>query len=391
MNRTILKMAVLSISLLLLAATAVSPAIANIRAAFPAVSTQTIMLLVSLPSMTMVLASLVFGKLSEFFSRRTLVHTALLLFLLGGLAPYFLNDITLILAMRAILGVSLGLIFPLSLVLISDFFVDGERATVMGLQSVFVNSGGILFTLLGGLLCVADWHNTFLAYAVGFLVLLFVYFCLPEPPKAMAAADTGGAAAAAPLPGRVYLIESIVFLYNMLIFVFFTNVALQVVGENLGNAASAGVALTVFTGGGLVSGLLFGKIMQALKGYTIAVGWLLTGAGMALVSGTHDFTLLLAGCFIGGLGFSVTCPAFFVTLSVLSPPARVAFSIALASALSGIGQFTAPFVFEVITGYFGQGPGRFPLLVSAVAFVAVGLLLLLENGTQSSKTARISG
>lgn len=391
MNRTILKMAVLSISLLLLAATAVSPAIANIRAAFPEVSTQTIMLLVSLPSMTMVLASLVFGRLSELFSRRALVHTALLLFLLGGVAPYFLNDITLILVMRAILGVSLGLIFPLSLVLISDFFEDGDRATVMGLQSVFVNGGGIFFTLLGGLLCVADWHNTFLAYAAGFIVLIFVYFCLPEPPKAAAAANTGGPVAPVPLPGRVYLIESIVFLYNLLIFAFFTNVAIQVVGENMGNAASAGVALTVFTGGGLVSGLLFGKIMQVLKNYTIAAGWLLTGAGMALVSGTHDFTLLLAGCFIGGLGFSITCPAFFVTLSVLSPPARVAFSISLASALSGIGQFTAPFVFESVTGYFGQGPGRFPLLVSAVAFVAVGLLLLLENGPRLPKSTRISG
>lgn len=61
MNRILLKTAVLSISLLLLAATAVSPAIANISAAFPSVSTQTIMLLVSLPSMTMVLTSLVFG------------------------------------------------------------------------------------------------------------------------------------------------------------------------------------------------------------------------------------------------------------------------------------------------------------------------------------------
>ncbi|SMD14559.1 MFS transporter [Sporomusa malonica] len=389
MNRVLLKAAVLSISLLLLAATAVSPAIANISAAFKQVSAQTIMLLVSLPSMTMVLASLVFGKLSESMSRRTLFHVAMLLFLIGGITPYFMNDITMILVMRAILGLSLGLIFPLSLVLISDFFEGGERATIMGLQSVCVNIGGIIFSLLGGLLCVADWHNTFLAYAFGFLVLIFVYFYLPEPPKPQVTANQGDAAKT-PLPGKVYFIESVVFLYNLLIFVFFTNVAIQVVGENMGNAASAGIALTMFTGGGLVGGLLFGKAMQLLKNYTIAVGWLLTGAGMALIAGTHDFTLLLTGCFIGGIGFSTTCPAFFVTLSVLSPPARVAFSIALASALSGIGQFVAPFVFEVVSGQFGQGPGRFPLFVSAVSFVAVGVLLLLQNYTQSPSSAKLN-
>lgn len=385
MKRVRLKAAVLSISLLLLAATAVSPAIANISAAFKEVSTQTIMLLVSLPSMTMVLASLVFSKLSEALSRRTLVHAALLLFLLGGITPYFLDDITLILVMRAFLGLSLGLIFPLSLVLISDFFAGGERAALMGLQSVCVNVGGILFALLGGLLCVADWHNTFLAYAVGLGVLLFVYCYLPEPAKTKVTATLGEGTVNVSLPGKVYFIESVVFLYNLLIFSFFTNVAIQVVGEKLGNAASAGIALTLFTGGGLVGGLLFGKTMQRCKDYTIAAGWLLTGAGMALVAGTHSFTLLLVGCFIGGIGFSTTCPAFFVMLSLWSPPARVPFSISLASALSGIGQFVAPFVFEAVAGQFGQGPGRFPLFVSAVALVAVGLLLLLQSYLQSPR------
>ena len=144
MNRVLLKAAVLSISVLLLAATAVSPAIANISAAFKEVSTQTIMLLVALPSMTMVLASLVFSKLSEFMGRRALVHVAMLLFLIGGITPYFMNDITMILVMRAILGLSLGLIFPLSLVLISDFFEGGERATIMGLQSVCSKDGQAL-------------------------------------------------------------------------------------------------------------------------------------------------------------------------------------------------------------------------------------------------------
>ncbi|MDF2572829.1 MAG: transporter, aromatic acid:H+ symporter family [Sporomusa sp.] len=389
MNRTLLKAAVLSISLLLLAATAVSPALANISAAFKGTSAQTIMLLVALPSMTMVLASLVFGKLSEFLSRRGLFQLAMALFLIGGISPYFMNDLTMILGMRAILGLSLGIIFPLSIVLISDFFEGNERDTVMGLQSVFVNLGGIIFAMLGGLLCAVDWHNTFLAYAVGFVVFLFVYAYLPEPAKIKPAAGPDNLTEKAPLSGKVYFMEFLVFFYNMLIFAFFTNVAIQVVGENLGNAASAGLALTVFTGGGLVGGLLFGKAMKAMKSFTIPMGWLITGIGMAMVAGVHDFNVLLAGCFIGGIGFSTTCPAFFVTLSIMSPPTRVAFSIALASALSGIGQFVAPFVFEAIAGPFNQGPGRFYLLVSAVAFLSVGVLLLLQNYTQQPKATDV--
>lgn len=386
MNQTLLKAVVLSISLLLLAATAVSPALANISAAFPGVSAQTIMLLVALPSMTMVLASLAFGKLSEYLSRRGLFQMGMVLFLTGGISPYFMNDLSLILVMRAVLGLSLGIIFPLSIVLISDFFAGHERDTIMGLQSVAVNLGGIIFSMLGGLLCTVDWHNTFLAYTVGFGVLLFVGTYLPEPVRAKAAAGPDNPASKEPLSGKVYFTEALVFIYNLLIFAFFTNVAIQVVGENLGNAASAGLALTVFTGGGLLGGLVFGKTMQTLKQFTIPLGWLVTGIGMSLVAGVHDFRVLLAGCFIGGIGFSTTCPAFFVALSVMSPPSRVAFSIALASALSGIGQFAAPFVFELIAAPFNQAPGRFYLLVSAVAFLAVGLLLLLQNYAQQPRT-----
>ncbi|EGO62521.1 MFS transporter [Acetonema longum] len=390
MSRGLLKAAVLSISLLLLAATAVSPALANIGAVFTEASPRTIMLLVALPSMTMVLASLLFGKLSEWATRRELTNAAMVLFLIGGVTPYFMDDLTLILGMRAILGLSLGMIFPLSLVLIADFFSANERVAVMGLQSVFVNAGGIIFPLAGGILCVADWHNTFLAYLFGAVIFAFVYFYLPEPPKAAAAGESGQAARKVPLPGRVYFVEGIVFFYNLLIFAFFTNVAIQVVGEDMGNAASAGYALTLFTGGGVLAGLVFGRIMQIAGNFTIAAGWLVTAAGLAIISGVHDFNLLLLGCFIGGFGFSTTCPALFVTLSLITPPARVALSLPLASAAGGIGQFAAPFVFEAVNALFGQHAGRFPLLVSAAVLAAGGLLLALQTLARPPQAANIN-
>jgi MFS family permease len=99
----------------------------------------------------------------------------------------------------------------------------------------------------------------------------------------------------------------------------------------------------------------------------------------------------LVGCLIGGIGFTITCPAFFIALSVASPPSRVAFGIALASVVGGIGQFAAPFVFDAISRMFGQGPGRFPLLVSSIALVVGGVLLLLQHYTQQPKAANIKG
>jgi MFS family permease len=391
MNRTLLKFVVLSVSILVMGATALSPALANISEAFKDASAQTIMLLVSLPSITMVLASLVFGKLTDYLSRRGIFFLGIVLFLVGGLTPYFMNDLNMILVMRGVFGLSIGVIFPLSVLLITDFFEGNERETVMGLQSIFMNIGGIVFPLLGGLLCATGWHNTFLAYAIGIVLFLFVYAYLPEPAKVKQVVEQGGLSEKVPVPGKVYFLEFVYLIYCLLYFVFFINIANQIVGENLGNAASAGLAVTVFTLGGLLTGLVFGKIAQMLKDLVIPVGWLVTGIGMAILSGVHDFNLILVGCFIGGIGFTITCPAFFVALSVASPPSRVAFSIALASVVGGIGQFAAPFVFDTISGLFGQGSGRFPLSVSAIALVAGGILLLLKHYAQQPKSADIKG
>jgi MFS family permease len=389
MNRAFLKFTVLSISILSMGATALSPALANISAAFKDADVQTIMLLVSLPSITMVLASLVFGKLSDYLSRRGLFFLGIMLFLIGGLVPYFMNDLTMILVMRGVLGLGIGVTFPLSILLITDFFEGDERNTVMGLQGVFMCTGGLIFPLIGGLLCTTGWHNTFLTYLVGLVMLLFIAACLPEPAKVKQVIEQGGSAKKVPIPGKVYFMEFLWFLITVLWFTFFINIAIQIVGDNLGNSASAGFAATAFTIGGIVAGLMFGKIVQILKETIIPVGWLVTGIGMAIIAGVYNFNVLLVGAFIAGLGVTVACSGYWIALSAASPPSRVAQVIAMASVLSSLGQFVVPFVFTAICGFFGQGPGRFPILVSAIVLLVIGVLLLLQHYTQQPKAANI--
>lgn len=378
MNKTFLKFVVLSVSILYMGSTALSPAIANIQEVFKDESIQNIMLLVSLPSITMVLASLIFGKLTEFLSRRGVFFLGIGLFLIGGLVPYFMNDLYMILVMRGILGLGLGVIFPLSILLITDFFDGNERNTVMGLQGVFTNIGGMFFPLVGGLLCTTGWHNTFLTYLVGFVFFLFIYAYLPEPKKVEHVAAEGGSINKESLNMTVYFLEFQWFLFTLLWFTFYINIAIQIVGENLGTAASVGGVATVFTIAGVSAGFAYGKMAQMLKGLLIPLGWLLTGIGMAFMAGGHDLTMLSIGSFLAGFGVTGTIPAYWMALSVAAPPSRVPQAIALASVVGGIGQFIVPFVYNPISSYFSQGPGRFPILVASAILLIVGVLLLLQ-------------
>jgi MFS family permease len=332
------------------------------------------MLLVTLPAMAVVVVSLVFGKLVRLTSKRALFSYSMLLFLLSGIAPAFMNNITLILAMRGLFGVSMGVLVPLSSALIADFFEGSERATMMGLQGACVSIGGIVFQMLGGALAAISWQHTFFSYAFGIVIFLFVFFYLPEPPRLQAPTDNKQEKV--PLPGAVWLLEISLFVFMTLYFSLFTNLAMVIVGDNLGNPASVGFSLMLFTVGGLLAGLLFGKITQAVQRFTIALGWILTGLGLALVASVYEFNLIVAGCFIAGVGVSITIPATFVRITVVAPPPATALAIALAYSFGGMGQFAGPLIFELVDNLFDQVTGRFPILVSALGITVVGWLSL---------------
>jgi MFS family permease len=172
----------------------------------------------------------------------------------------------------------------------------------------------------------------------------------------------------------------------VLLYIFFTNIAIEVVGENIGNAANAGMVMTLFTLGGMLAGFAFGKIMDAINIFTIPLGWFLTGIGMALISTTHNMNLILLGSVLAGVGFTVTAPAAFVLLTNVAPPSGIASAIALVYALSNLGQFISPVLADFFTRQFDQVPGRFPIFASSLAFMGIGFILLLLTRTQFLKS-----
>lgn len=385
MNRIILKAAVLSISLLLMSAPAVSPALANISAAFKDTNPNTIMLIVSMPSITMVLFSLVFGKLATVIQKRSILGIAAACFVLGGVVPAFLNDITSILVMRGIFGISMGFLMPLSTVLITDFFEGSERESMMGLQSAVINLGGVIFPILGGVLCAIDWHYTFYAYILGVIVFSFAFIYLPEPARIEVVSDNGKQIEKVSLPAKAWLLEVSLFVYNVGLMAFISNVAMKIVQEKLGDATSAGLAVALFTTGGLFTGLLFGKIAGILQKFTVAIGWLCSGIGFTLLASVRDFNTVLAGCILAGMGYAVTMPGTFVQLSMAVPPPAISFSFAVAYSAMGIGQFGAPMLFEFISTLFGKGPGSFAILVAGIGMIGVSLILMASSlGTQKA-------
>ena len=113
-NQKTLTVSILSLSLLtVMAGAAVAPALGVIKEYFADSDQLFVQMIISMPALFIVLTNLLFGRLAKKFGSRTLVIAGLMLYTVGGCAAGLFDSIGLVLAMRALVGIGVGIIIPL--------------------------------------------------------------------------------------------------------------------------------------------------------------------------------------------------------------------------------------------------------------------------------------
>ncbi|MDD6767138.1 MAG: MFS transporter, partial [bacterium] len=102
------------------------------------------------------------------------------LYVVAGTGCFFIDNLNTLLVMRALLGVSVGLIMPLSTGLLSYFYPPEEQARLMGLSAAMNQMGGVVGTLLAGVLASIEWNYAFLVYVFGLVALFMILRFLPN-------------------------------------------------------------------------------------------------------------------------------------------------------------------------------------------------------------------
>ncbi|MFZ7119750.1 MAG: MFS transporter [Eubacteriaceae bacterium] len=374
--------AVLSLSFVMMSPGAVTPAIANLAMAFPNISPSVIMMLATIPSLMMVPGNLIAGSLTpKVVSYRGMLIFAFLLMTISGIVPFFWSNFYAILIMRALFGVSLGLIAPLGPGLMFGLFEGPKVATLMGLTSVIMNIGGIVFQMLGGILCVISWKHTFLVHILILVVLAIVFIWLPNPP---AAPVTEKGAPKFKMPVAIWGIAFGFGLLMLIMMPVMLNMSIIILGEGLGNAASAGFVLTMNTVGGMVAGLLFGKVFQKTKKYTLPLGLGIAAIGFTTVLFANSLTLLVIGMTMTGFGFSLGMPAVMMIVGNMMPAYATPKAFALMNSFSGVAGFAASFFFAWLMGLINTTWIKFPVafgVVCLVSFVVVYTIIISRKKT----------
>ena len=356
---------ILSMSLLtVMAGAAIAPALGIIKAHFAEASALQVQFIVSMPALLIIVTNLLFLPISRMLRTRAIATTGLLLYVVAGAGCFFVGDIGLLLVLRALLGVSVGLIMPLSTGLLAFYFPPEEQARLMGLSAAMNQMGGVVATLIAGLLATIEWNYAFLVYLLGLIALVMVWLWLPD--EQLGSANKRGV----PFQPRQLLKfhPSVVgmLLLMMIFFIFPTNFAM-IAGRQTGLATEA--VTMIMVGLDVVAffvGLVFGSLMERFRQSIKYFAPLFFLLGYAAFLFPSVAMALLGSAFIG-IANGVGVPYLNTIASIKGGRNSATTVMPLLSAALYLGQFVSPIVVMPLSALlFGASDVTAPYKVGIV-------------------------
>lgn len=362
---------ILSISLLtVMAGAAMAPALWAVKAHFAGKPDLLIQFIVSLPALFIIVTNLCFPLLCRIAKTKSIAVAGLVLYVVSGTGAFFLEDISAILVLRALLGVSVGMIMPLSTGLLSYYFPPEDQSRLMGLCAAMNQIGGVIATLIAGVLAKVGWNYAFLVYSMGLFVLILVLLFLPnerlETPK-----GSGGFVRNIK---RFYPSVLGMLLLMICFFIFPTNFsAVCVRTTNLDPIAVTIIMVALDVVAALV-GVVFGGMMRRFRlsvKYFAPTFFLL---GYLCFATSQSLPSLLVGCLFIGIANGIGVPYLNTIASIKAGQDAATTVMPLLSAALYAGQFLSPLVATPLAAKF------FPGNVLGIYWIACAfsVLFLLE-------------
>lgn len=366
---------ILSMSLLtVMAAAAIAPAMGIIRQHFASAPDMLVQLIISLPALFIILTNLLFLPISRVLRTRAIAIIGLVLYVAAGTGCFFVDNIYLLLVMRALLGVSVGLIMPLSTGLLSYFYPPEEQARLMGLSAAMNQMGGVVGTLLAGMLASIAWNYAFLVYLFGLIALVMIVCWLPN--EKLGSSNKRGKVFE---PRQLLKFHPSVIgmlLLTMVFFVFPTNFAIITSRQLQLDTTAITLIMVALDLLAFFVGLVFGHLMHRFRTSIKFFPPIVLIIGYAFYAEASNVAMLLIGSAFIGVGNGIGVPYLLTIASIKGGKNSATTVMPLLSASLYLGQFISPILIlplaELLFGsYDVTGPYRVAVLISLLFLLQV--------------------
>lgn len=368
--------AAISVSGLIYLGNFMTPVISLISAEYPTISDTSIKMLTTIPSLMMVVMSLIAGSLTSKYSIKKIVLFASCFSLVGGLLPVFLKSFTLLLISRFIFGIGHGLIFPMASAIINQLFTGKQRDKIMGIRAGVGALVGACYSAVAGVVGLISWRASMACVAVVIPIALLIAWKCPENEPSRSATKDGGVKEKK-LTTLTYIICFGLFFYNMLMVTFMTNLSLVLARDGIGTVAQSGTISSINTVSAFVAGISFSFVKGKMKRFTSPLSFGLVCLGFAILFFADSLPMFYVGAACYGLGFGTYNPQLtMVAAQTATKPQYAPVAIALYTSCVGIGQFLASIVLPQVAKIFHITSTRSDWLI---AFIGCGIAVLIST------------
>lgn len=391
MNKKILKIALLSVSMLVAVAPAINANIPAMKEAFPQIPLSMVEMITTIPSLFLMISVLTSGFIAKKIGYKQTIMLGLGIVAIAGIIPVFIGNFYLVLFSRAALGFGIGLFNSLLIGLISYFFDGNERTTLIGYHEALGGLGGMLITYIAGQLMHVNWQAPFISYAIAIPVFFIFWKVIPKvKTEDILHKNTKQVVVNDGKEGKF----SIVFVFMILIVIGATlnmtmgiKVSSLIVEQGYGSASDASTVIMLLSLGAMISGFLFGKMYKIFKNYIMSVGFTITALAMFIIGISNTSWMTVLGGFLVGFGFRVMMPCLtnIVNSSHLKNP-TLATSLLLVA--YNLGSAFAPYGSMIIQKFSWTNDLRGVFYVDGIGFICLALIVFIVNKVKGKQTCK---
>ena len=385
MDKRKIKVAILSMSSLLMISMTASAVLADIQRYFVGVDPSLISMVLTIPSLMGLVFAFASGPLSLHLPKKSLVIFGLVCGLTGGMVALLFGSLSIyvLLGCSLLLGVAQGMNSTMSMALIADYFVAEESGALMGLQSAFVNGGSMVLLFSSGMLAGVSWQLSYLVYLVFIPVIVIVMKNLPND-HPQTADQERPAEKSAKLNARVYFTALIMFLFGVFLFVFQTNVAMYVAAKGFGDASTSGLINTSMSAAGMLTGVLFGRMQRVLRQLIIPVSLVVGSLGMLSIFVIGNLPALFIGAMCCGFCLATINPAGTFVAANAVHASISSLAIAVVTASCSVGIFVSPLLSNAVANAAG-GNLAVKFLWATLGLFGTAVLAVIGNAILDKK------
>jgi predicted MFS family arabinose efflux permease len=252
-----------------------------------------------------------FGILADLRGRRWVLILGLAVFGLAGGAAAAAPSYDWLLAARALQGVGMSAITPLTIALISDLLPEDKELRGQGYKVAIDRVAMIVLPLLGGMLAVWSWRAAFLPYLVIVPLALVAFLWMPETsrPGTETVRQCLEKTARALREPRLTLAFAAGFLRFFLDYGLYTYLPLLLAFRHGASPTTTGWLIAASAAGSIMTAIGIGRIQgwhSAERLLAVAFG--ASALALCIIALGERLWVVALACFIFGLGNGLISP-----------------------------------------------------------------------------------